>query len=147
MKRKFRREEGQGLVEYALILVLVAIVVIAILSILGPQINLVYVRVMGGFYGQSVSGTGQEVIVLGDAAVQGSGSCKVSLPAGTTIVFFDDGSVVDAASPVNVARGGASAGTIPVSKIAEAEGNVFKLSEDFVSGATPNCSGTVTYSW
>lgn len=32
------REEGQGLVEYALILVLVAIVVIAILSILGPQI-------------------------------------------------------------------------------------------------------------
>jgi len=33
------REEGQGLVEYALILVLVAIVVIVILFILGPEIE------------------------------------------------------------------------------------------------------------
>ncbi len=33
------REEGQGLVEYALILVLVAIVVIAILTLLGPVIG------------------------------------------------------------------------------------------------------------
>jgi pilus assembly protein Flp/PilA len=33
------REEGQGLVEYALILVLVAIVVIAILTLLGPTIG------------------------------------------------------------------------------------------------------------
>ena len=32
-------EEGQGLVEYALILVLVAIVVIAILLLLGPIIG------------------------------------------------------------------------------------------------------------
>ncbi|HDQ71235.1 MAG TPA: Flp family type IVb pilin [Chloroflexi bacterium] len=32
------REEGQGLVEYALILVLVAIVVIVILALLGPAI-------------------------------------------------------------------------------------------------------------
>jgi pilus assembly protein Flp/PilA len=33
------REEGQGLVEYALILVLVAIVVIAILLLLGPVVG------------------------------------------------------------------------------------------------------------
>jgi len=33
------REEGQGLVEYALILVLIAIVVIVILSLLGGQIS------------------------------------------------------------------------------------------------------------
>jgi pilus assembly protein Flp/PilA len=32
-------EEGQGLVEYALILVLVALVVIVILSLLGPTIG------------------------------------------------------------------------------------------------------------
>ena len=38
----FRREEGQGLVEYALILVLVAIVVIAVLAILGPTIGNVF---------------------------------------------------------------------------------------------------------
>lgn len=36
------REEGQGLVEYALILVLVAIVVIAILLLLGPVIGNVF---------------------------------------------------------------------------------------------------------
>ncbi len=39
------REEGQGLVEYALILVLVAIVVIAILVILGPQIGNIFSRI------------------------------------------------------------------------------------------------------
>lgn len=36
------QEEGQGLVEYALILVLVAIVVIAILLLLGPTIGNVF---------------------------------------------------------------------------------------------------------
>jgi pilus assembly protein Flp/PilA len=42
------REEGQGLVEYALILVLVAIVVIAILALLGPQIANIFSRVTSG---------------------------------------------------------------------------------------------------
>lgn len=37
--RFFRSEEGQGLVEYALVLVLVAVVVIAILALLGPSIG------------------------------------------------------------------------------------------------------------
>jgi pilus assembly protein Flp/PilA len=41
------REEGQGLVEYALILVLVAIVVIAILLILGPAIGNVFSQIVG----------------------------------------------------------------------------------------------------
>ena len=36
------KEKGQGLVEYALILVLVAIVVIAVLAILGPAIGNVF---------------------------------------------------------------------------------------------------------
>jgi pilus assembly protein Flp/PilA len=39
-------EEGQGLVEYALILVLVAIVVIVILSLLGPAIGNVFSGIM-----------------------------------------------------------------------------------------------------
>lgn len=42
------QEEGQGLVEYALILVLVAIIVIAILLVLGPQIGNVFSRVTSG---------------------------------------------------------------------------------------------------
>jgi pilus assembly protein Flp/PilA len=42
------REEGQGLVEYALILVLVAIVVIIILAMLGPAIGNVFSNVIKG---------------------------------------------------------------------------------------------------
>jgi pilus assembly protein Flp/PilA len=38
-------ESGQGLVEYALILVLVAIVVIAVLAILGPTIGDVFSQI------------------------------------------------------------------------------------------------------
>jgi pilus assembly protein Flp/PilA len=36
------KERGQGLVEYALILVLVAVVVIAVLAVLGPIIGNVF---------------------------------------------------------------------------------------------------------
>ena len=36
------REQGQGLVEYALILVLVAVVVIAALTIMGPLVRNVF---------------------------------------------------------------------------------------------------------
>jgi len=39
------KEKGQGLVEYALILVLVAIVVIAALMILGPVVGNVFSKV------------------------------------------------------------------------------------------------------
>jgi pilus assembly protein Flp/PilA len=35
----FRDNKGQGLVEYALILVLVAVVVIVVLAILGPTVG------------------------------------------------------------------------------------------------------------
>jgi pilus assembly protein Flp/PilA len=41
-------EEGQGLVEYALILVLVAIVVITILTLLGTQVSRVFSRISSG---------------------------------------------------------------------------------------------------
>ncbi len=39
------KEKGQGLVEYALILVLVAIVVIAALMVLGPVIGNVFSKI------------------------------------------------------------------------------------------------------
>ncbi len=41
----FAKEEGQGLVEYALILVLIAIVVIAILTVLGNRISSVFSKI------------------------------------------------------------------------------------------------------
>jgi pilus assembly protein Flp/PilA len=51
IKMYLPREEGQGLVEYALILVLVAIVVIAILALLGPQISNIFSKVTSGLGG------------------------------------------------------------------------------------------------
>jgi pilus assembly protein Flp/PilA len=39
------REKGQGLVEYALILVLIAVVVIAILTVLGTRVSQVFSQI------------------------------------------------------------------------------------------------------
>ncbi|HEX6290744.1 MAG TPA: Flp family type IVb pilin [Herpetosiphonaceae bacterium] len=47
LRNFFAREEGQGLVEYALILVLIAIVVIAILTLLGQQVSSVFETING----------------------------------------------------------------------------------------------------
>jgi pilus assembly protein Flp/PilA len=44
----FAREEGQGLVEYALILVLIAIVVIGILTLLGSRVSQVFSQINSG---------------------------------------------------------------------------------------------------
>jgi pilus assembly protein Flp/PilA len=45
------KEKGQGLVEYALILVLVAVVVIAVLTLLGPIIGNVFSDILSGLTG------------------------------------------------------------------------------------------------
>lgn len=42
----FRDNKGQGLVEYALILVLVSIVVIVVLAILGPTIGNIFSNII-----------------------------------------------------------------------------------------------------
>lgn len=43
------REEGQGLTEYGVAIVFVAIVIVAILTILGPQVGNMFSRVTSGF--------------------------------------------------------------------------------------------------
>jgi len=53
--RFFRGEEGQGLVEYALVLVLVAVVVIAILALLGPYIG-AWINSAGEWFRQVLAG-------------------------------------------------------------------------------------------
>ena len=47
MQTFIKREEGQGLVEYGLIIFLVAIVIIAILVLLGPQIGSIFSGITG----------------------------------------------------------------------------------------------------
>jgi pilus assembly protein Flp/PilA len=44
----FAKEDGQGLVEYALILVLIAIVVIGILTLLGGKVSTVFSQINSG---------------------------------------------------------------------------------------------------
>ncbi len=39
-------EEGQGIVEYGLVLILVAVVIIAVLTLLGPQIGNIFSRII-----------------------------------------------------------------------------------------------------
>ena len=42
------KEKGQGLVEYALILVLIAIVVLVVLGLLGDRVSEVFSQIVGG---------------------------------------------------------------------------------------------------
>ena len=42
------KEGGQGLVEYALIMLLVAIIVIVVLALLGPSVGNLYSRIVLG---------------------------------------------------------------------------------------------------
>ena len=48
LRNFFAREEGQGLVEYALILVLIAIVVIGVLTMLGGKVSTVFSKINSG---------------------------------------------------------------------------------------------------
>lgn len=65
-----QKEKGQGLVEYALILVLVAIVVIAALMILGPIIGNVFSKVNSSLSGVSGGGAAAPAAVSGDCTVK-----------------------------------------------------------------------------
>jgi len=47
MKRFFKEEEGQGMVEYGLIIALIAVAVIAALGLLGDQISALFDAVRG----------------------------------------------------------------------------------------------------
>ncbi len=69
MKVSFTREQGQGLVEYALILVLVAVVVIAILLVLGPVVGNVFSTVVAVLDAVGVGGGGQQIAFDGDPVI------------------------------------------------------------------------------
>ncbi|MBI5877938.1 MAG: pilus assembly protein [Chloroflexi bacterium] len=45
----FKHQSGQGLVEYALIIMFVVIVVVAILGLMGPAIGNMYSQINNGF--------------------------------------------------------------------------------------------------
>lgn len=89
-----KREEGQGLVEYALLLVLVAIVIVAILTILGSQVMVVFAKVTAGLNGQVITGQGTEAIITGyDVSVTGTTSCTATV-SNISYVGLQDGAVL-----------------------------------------------------
>lgn len=93
LKSIFAREKGQGLVEYALILVLVAMVVIVILALLGPAVGNVFSNIVA-----AIEGVGGGAIKKAWTET-GSGSSVtvyvvVSKPGATVSVSTSDGDVV-----------------------------------------------------
>lgn len=86
--RKTKNEDGQGLVEYALVLVLVAVVVMVVLSMVGDKVVLAYAQVMGGFNGDTLD---DGVIMLsGDISVVDAGGCTATIQNVRFIVVDSD---------------------------------------------------------
>jgi pilus assembly protein Flp/PilA len=81
-------KKGQGLVEYALILVLIAVVVIMIVSLLGARVNLVFAQIAvnldpqyaGMFNGPALTLTGGVTIGTG----MGGNRVNLASPTGAT---------------------------------------------------------------
>ena len=73
------REEGQGLVEYALILVLVSVVVIVVLSMVGPGVGNIFSQVTTALNG---SAAGETVENGGGCQPAGSGDPRYVLVDG-----------------------------------------------------------------
>lgn len=103
MRSRPVRERGQGLVEYGLILILIAVVVIAAVRMLGPRVRQLYYRVAfelrnpGQYSGPPV--TAQSVGVNANASCLG-GTCSGVNADATVSLADDEGNPVSA--PVQV---------------------------------------------
>jgi pilus assembly protein Flp/PilA len=84
-KRVFN-EEGQGLVEYALILVLVAIVVIAVLLQLGPVVSDVYAEVASALGYSNITNVSAERLGNGNA---NDVDVTITVSTNTTVTIED----------------------------------------------------------
>jgi pilus assembly protein Flp/PilA len=97
MENSQRREKGQGLVEYALILVLVSIVVIAILLLLGPTVGNVFSNVIA-FFGSAGGGAGGPNQIAWQAGPQVTKSMMVGCTYAANLVSLR---VTQGGSPVS----------------------------------------------
>lgn len=88
IKKRVKRQEGQGLVEYALILVLIAVVIIAVMALMGSRINQLFARIMleidhpGEFTGPSVNVTALSANAFSACGFSG---CDVDASANITL--------------------------------------------------------------
>jgi len=89
MKKLIRSEKGQGLVEYALILVLVAIVVLGVLLILGPTVGNTFSNIVANL--QRFSGGGAGVIQNVSASnALGNLTVTIQVASSTTVAISGD---------------------------------------------------------
>jgi pilus assembly protein Flp/PilA len=95
MKKILARKKGQGLVEYALIIVLVAIVVIVALQLLGPIIGNVFTDISDALQagGGGGGGGGGSGVITGANATYGLGQLTVSVAVSTSTNVSIGGSV------------------------------------------------------
>jgi pilus assembly protein Flp/PilA len=137
-----KREEGQGLVEYALLLVLVAIAVIIILSMVGDEVRSVYARVIAGLNGQTISGTGTEYAVTGFGVTVSGGPLFCTVTAtNVQVAVFENGVLADegvgasASAVASNGGGGSGSGSTDASGIATIGS---------LTSSNADCSGTMT---
>jgi pilus assembly protein Flp/PilA len=135
------REEGQGLVEYALILVLVAIVVIAILLTLGPTIGSVFSKIVTQLQvGGGGPGGSKVVSFNGTATVSKSGSGVACTYTAWVPIQVTQGGVAVAGESVqaSVALNGGTLGVINPSGTTSGSGTAILSA----SVSSKPCNGT-----
>lgn len=134
-----QREEGQGLVEYALLLVLIAVIVILILTVLGSQVVLTFARAAGGLRGDVLDPAAGDtaVLVSYDGTINESGGTCAGTISNIQFVKTDsDGAILtDQAVSVTLMVNGVSSGS--VSGTASANGLATSGGSMSVSGACP----------
>lgn len=135
------REKGQGLVEYALILVLVSITVIAILSFLGDTVGGVFQTVDAALNRQEISDTGSSYVIGSFSASTSGGPaiCTVTVPS-VSVTRYEDGEPAGAGQGVSISVVATGGSSVPASGSTDANG-VATIGPITLSG---NCSGTVT---
>jgi pilus assembly protein Flp/PilA len=134
-----KRQEGQGLVEYALVLVLIALVVILILTLLGPQVSGVFARIMAGFNGQVITGQGLEYAFTSAGVSKTGSGFSCALRASATVVALQDGvPVANQSVSVSVGAGGS---TTSLSGTTNRSGIITMGPSNFAG----DCSGTATF--
>ncbi len=86
MNKLFKEEQGQGLIEYGLTIILIAVVVMLVVTMLGPQIGGIFSRVVTAVDGgvlvnatalRTGKGTGNDVVV------------SISVTDSTTVTITD----------------------------------------------------------
>ncbi len=138
-----KREEGQGLVEYALLLVLVAMVVIGILALMGGQLRNAYSRVIVALGGDDPNAYTYTINSFSVSGVGGMGGCAVTLTSLSVHVANADGPASGVG--VNVSVSLQSGGGTTLNGTTNSSGNVSWGSGSV--GTDPNgCGRTATAS-